>query len=81
MLPALTQPTYNAPQLAAHPREHTFASGGADNIKKYRLPEGEFLHNMLQQQRAIVNCMAVNEDGVMASGADNGSLYFWDWRR
>ena len=37
--------------------------------------QGEFLHNMLQNQKAIVNSMAVNEDGIMASGADNGSLW------
>lgn len=37
--------------LTAHPTEHTFASGGADNIKKFKLPRGEFLHNTLQQQR------------------------------
>ena len=42
--------------------------------------QGDFLHNMLQQQRAIINCMAVNEDGVLASGGDNGSLWMWDWR-
>ena len=36
---------------------------------------GEFLHNMLQNQRAIINCAAINEDGVMATGADNGSLW------
>lgn len=24
--------------LAAHPSEHTFASGAADNIKKFKLP-------------------------------------------
>ena len=23
--------------------------------------------------------MAVNQDGVLATGADNGSLWFWDW--
>ena len=34
--------------LAQHPREYAFASGGADNIKKFSLPDGEFLHNMLQ---------------------------------
>ena len=49
--------------------------GSADNIKKYRLPPGEFLHNMLQNQKAIISCMAVNEDGVLVSGADNGSLW------
>lgn len=65
--------------LAASPTEHTFTSGAADNIKKFKLPQGDFLHNFLQQQRAILNCMAVNQDGVLASGADNGSLWFWDW--
>jgi hypothetical protein len=24
--------------------------------------------------------MAVNEDGVLASGGDNGSLWLWDWK-
>lgn len=42
--------------------------------------QGDFLHNMLAQQRAIINAMAVNEDGVLASGGDNGSLWMWDWR-
>lgn len=65
--------------LCSSQTEHTFASGAADNLKKWKLPQGDFLHNFLQQQRAIVNCMAVNQDGVMASGADNGSLWFWDW--
>ncbi len=61
--------------LAMHPTEYAFASGSADNIKKFRLPMGEFLHNMLQNQRAIINCAAINEDGVLATGADNGSLW------
>ncbi len=56
-------------------RRYAFVGGSADNIKKYRLPPGEFLHNMLQNQKAIISCLAVNEDGVMASGADNGSLW------
>eukprot|EP00250_Pteridium_aquilinum_P017531 c23676_g1_i1 orf=559-2007(-) len=66
--------------LAMHPFEHSFASASADNIKKFRLPKGEFLHNMLSQQRTIVNCMAVNEENVMVSGGDNGSIWFWDWK-
>ncbi|CAD5163778.1 unnamed protein product [Musa acuminata subsp. malaccensis] len=24
--------------------------------------------------------MAVNEDGVLATAGDNGSLWFWDWK-
>ena len=66
--------------MCMHPREYCFAAASADNIKKYRLPRGEFLHNMLSQQKSIVNCMAVNEDDVMVTGGDNGSLWFWDWR-
>ena len=56
-------------------RRYAFVGGSADNIKKYRLPVGEFLHNMLQNQKAIISSMAVNEDGVLVSGADNGSLW------
>ena len=37
--------------------------------------QGTFLNNSLQQQKTIVNCMAINEDGVMATGGDNGSLW------
>ncbi|KAF5181090.1 pleiotropic regulator PRL2 [Thalictrum thalictroides] len=66
--------------MAQHPKEHCFASASADNIKKFSLPKGEFLHNMLSQQKTIINAMAVNEDGVMATAGDNGSLWFWDWK-
>ncbi|CAN6548235.1 unnamed protein product [Malus baccata var. baccata] len=67
--------------MAQHPRDHCFASASADNIKKFNLPRGEFLHNMLSQQKTIINAMAVNEDGVLATGGDNGSMWFWDWKR
>uniref|UniRef100_A0A383VK86 Uncharacterized protein n=1 Tax=Tetradesmus obliquus TaxID=3088 RepID=A0A383VK86_TETOB len=79
-LATLTYHKKSVRALTAHPSEHTFASGGADNIKKFKLPNGDFLHNMLAQQRSIINAMAVNEDGVLASGGDNGSLWMWDWR-
>ncbi|CAH9067698.1 unnamed protein product [Cuscuta epithymum] len=66
--------------MALHPKEDAFASASADNIKKFKLPEGKFLHNMLSQQKAIINAMAINEEGVLATGGDNGSLWFRDWR-
>ncbi|KAF7146305.1 hypothetical protein RHSIM_Rhsim04G0224200 [Rhododendron simsii] len=66
--------------MALHPTENCFASASADNIKKFNLPKGEFMHNMLSQQKTIINAMAVNEDGVMVTGGDNGSLWFWDWK-
>ncbi|KAL1359144.1 hypothetical protein HN51_004413 [Arachis hypogaea] len=66
--------------MAQHPKEQAFASASADNIKKFSLPKGEFFHNMLSQQKTIINTMAVNEEGVMVTGGDNGSLWFWDWK-
>ncbi|KAL0690877.1 hypothetical protein Bca4012_090556 [Brassica carinata] len=66
--------------MALQPIENAFVSASADNIKKFSLPKGEFRHNMLSQQRATINAVAVNEDGVMVTGGDNGSLWFWDWK-
>ncbi|KAF7123463.1 hypothetical protein RHSIM_Rhsim12G0061000 [Rhododendron simsii] len=66
--------------MALHPIENCFASASTDNIKKFNLPKGEFMHNMLSQQKTIINAMAINEDGVTATGGDNGSLWFWDWK-
>lgn len=44
-------------------------------IKKYKLPEGEFCHNMIQQQPGIINSLAISPDDVVVSGADDGSLW------
>ena len=65
--------------LALHPREFTFASGSPDAIKKFKCPEGQFLHNF-SGHNAIINTLSINEDNVMVSGGDNGSIKFWDWR-
>lgn len=61
--------------MVAHPTEFSFASASAENVKKFALPDGTFLHNMLQQQRAIVNTMAVNEEGVMATGESSEGIF------
>ncbi|KAK6140617.1 hypothetical protein DH2020_025646 [Rehmannia glutinosa] len=57
--------------MAQHPKEDCFVSASAENIKKFRLPKGEFMHNMLSQQKTIINAAAVNEEGVLATA---GSL-------
>lgn len=56
-----------------------FASASPDNIKKWKCPEGKFIQN-LSGHNAIINCLAVNEEGVLVSGADNGTMSLWDWR-
>jgi len=65
--------------LVLHPNEYTFASGSPDNIKQWKFPDGDFLQN-LSGHRAIVNSLSANQDNVLFSGADNGSVRFWDWK-
>lgn len=56
----------------------SFVSAGADNIKKWQTRNGKFLQNF-SGHNSVVNCIAVNEDGVMVSCGDEGSLNFWDY--
>ncbi|UZJ53147.1 hypothetical protein CBS101457_002467 [Exobasidium rhododendri] len=65
--------------LALHPQEFTFASGsaGGRNIKSWRFPEGTLLNNMTHD--SIVNTLSVNADGVLFSGADDGTMKFHDY--
>lgn len=56
-----------------------FASASPDNIKQWKCPDGKFIQN-LPGHNAIINCLAVNPEGVLVSGADNGTLHCWDWR-
>jgi pleiotropic regulator 1 len=65
--------------LVKHPTEFTFASASPDNIKQWQCPEGKFIQN-LEGHRAIVNTMSLNNDNVLFSGGDNGSMRFWDWK-
>uniref|UniRef100_A0AAR2JMV6 Pleiotropic regulator 1 n=1 Tax=Pygocentrus nattereri TaxID=42514 RepID=A0AAR2JMV6_PYGNA len=65
--------------VVLHPRQYTFASGSPDNIKQWKFPDGNFIQN-LSGHNAIINTLAVNSDGVLVSGADNGTVHLWDWR-
>jgi pleiotropic regulator 1 len=64
--------------LQMHPTEYTFASASADNIKKWKLPHGEFISNF-GGHNTIINTVALNNNNVFVSGGDNGSMVFWDW--
>ena len=65
--------------LATHPKEFTFASASAGSIKQWRCPKGEFMQNF-EGHNAIINSLSVNEENVLFSGGDNGSVHFWDWK-
>jgi hypothetical protein len=62
------------PSWPGHTRQDfAFASASAENTKKWALPEGTFIHNFLSEQRSIVNCAAINEEGVVATGGRGGA--------
>jgi len=65
--------------MVLHSTEYSFASASADNIKKWKFPNGDFFQNF-SGHNAILHCLALNSDDVLASGGDDGSLYFWDWK-
>lgn len=65
--------------LVFHPTLYMFASASPDNIKQWKCPDGNFIQN-LSGHNAIVNCLAVNPEGVLVSGGDNGTIFMWDWR-
>lgn len=46
----------------------------ARSIKKWKCPEGTFVHNFSGHD-AIINTMSVNEEGVMFSGGQSNSVY------
>nr|WJH19497.1 Pleiotropic regulator 1 (PLRG1) [Euglena gracilis] len=64
--------------VLVHPSEYSFVSASADNIKRWKCPDGDFMYNF-RGHDTIVHCLAVNEDGVLASGGDNGTIKLWDW--
>lgn len=64
--------------LQFHPTYNMFVSGAPDNIKQWLCPEGQFSQNLSGHNS--VNCLAVNEDDVLVSGGNDGSLFFWDWK-
>lgn len=68
--------------------ESTFVSADADGLRKWRCRDGRFLRRFLRddddgvvdrrKSAEIVNALAVNDDGVVVSGGDDGTLRFWD---
>ncbi|GJT43316.1 ribonuclease H-like domain-containing protein [Tanacetum coccineum] len=36
--------------------------------------------NFASASKTIINAMTVNQEGVLATRGDNGSLWFWDWK-
>lgn len=65
--------------LAIHPTEYSFASASPGSIKQWLCPKGDLLGSMGGHD-SVINTLSVNNDGVMISGGDNGSMALWDWK-
>eukprot|EP00026_Physarum_polycephalum_P006939 Phypoly_transcript_06992.p1 GENE.Phypoly_transcript_06992~~Phypoly_transcript_06992.p1 ORF type:complete len:551 (+),score=61.74 Phypoly_transcript_06992:42-1655(+) len=65
--------------LLLHPSEFTFCSGAPDNLKVWKFPDGNFMRN-ISGHNAIINTLAINQDNVLVSAADNGTMQFFDWK-
>eukprot|EP00595_Chromulina_sp_UTEXLB2642_P003826 CAMPEP_0196767702 /NCGR_PEP_ID=MMETSP1095-20130614/41870_1 /TAXON_ID=96789 ORGANISM="Chromulina nebulosa, Strain UTEXLB2642" /NCGR_SAMPLE_ID=MMETSP1095 /ASSEMBLY_ACC=CAM_ASM_000446 /LENGTH=373 /DNA_ID=CAMNT_0042136257 /DNA_START=192 /DNA_END=1313 /DNA_ORIENTATION=+ len=74
----LTQHKKAVRHICPNIKEFSFVSCGADNVKKWQTRDGKFLMNY-SGHNSIINCTAVNEDGVMVTCGDNGSMMFWDY--
>eukprot|EP01041_Mallomonas_annulata_P000907 gene907-1761_t len=74
----LTQHKKAVRALVSSPKELSFVSASADNMKKWQTRDGKFVRNFVGHN-AIINSLSANEDGVLVSGGDNGSLCFFDY--
>ena len=64
--------------IAFHKHEYSFISAGADCLRLWSCPDGAQLRSF-QGHSAIFNSMAINDENVLVTGADDGSLCFWDY--
>ena len=61
--------------------ESMLISGGCDNVKKFTLPNMNYLSNLEKKQElSIMNTVAISRDNIICGGTDDGQLLFWDWK-
>ena len=61
--------------MAMATKQHVFMSAGGDNVKQWSARDGTFLRNF-SGHNAVLNGLVVNDDDVMISGGDDGSLRY-----
>ncbi|KAI0461545.1 pre-mRNA-splicing factor prp46 [Komagataella kurtzmanii] len=67
--------------MCVHPQEYAFATASSDSIRQWKLPKAQLLNNCAPvESNKIINTLSVNQKGVLFSGADDGTLGFFDWR-
>lgn len=69
--------------IVMHEYDQILYSGGCDKVKQFNLPSGEFINNMGNDDRGLLDCrilntLAINKDDVLVGGYDDGRIKFWD---
>lgn len=67
--------------MAFHPREYTFCSAGADNLKVWKCPDANFERN-IEGAGSIMNTISIKDNSdssIVFGGSDQGYMCFWDW--
>ena len=64
--------------LVAHPTEWCFASASRDSLFRWE-GDSASLGSKFDPHSEIINSLCINEDNVMVSAGDDGTLRFWDW--
>lgn len=64
--------------LAVHPTLWCFISASPDSIFQWNGAEGK-LFRRFNEHNAVINSVSINEDGVMITCGDDGSIKFWDF--
>lgn len=65
--------------MVNHHTESCFASAASDKIRFWSQPGGDHLRSIADQSEKVLNALALNDDNVLVSGADDGELHFYDW--
>ena len=65
--------------IAMHSKLNGFCSAGADKLRFWRFPDGEFLRSTYVNNE-ILNCLALNNNDVLVAGENTGNLHFFDYQ-
>lgn len=79
-LKVLTHHKRSVRDIGIHPGEFSISSACTDDIRSWKLPEGQLLTNFQSEKTGIINTLSINQDDVLFAGSDNGALSFYDYK-
>ncbi|SCV05811.1 LANO_0H15698g1_1 [Lachancea nothofagi CBS 11611] len=76
----LTHHSKNIRSIGAHPAESSLATCSTNDVRSWRCHDGQLLTNFQSDDLGIINCLTVNQDGILFAGTDDGRLSFFDYK-